>query len=1401
MYEFKVGGSQSQKDDATVKTDDDSEYEGALVELAEGVSSGVIGIGQGILELGASGVDLIADTDYASSVTDGAETLRDTLGIDPEGIIGKGAEVITQFAVPGLGAASAVSKGSKIARALGASKSGNVVSRRLAKGTDLGRKQELARLGRITALTRPERLALGAQQVAAAGLADAVVATDGTTTIADFFEGGPTQTDQEIGLSGREEASRRLLNKLKIGVEGAGATVIAPAAVGLTATVAGKGAQAVGLDKAASYGARKILEGGAKVKDVLDDLEYQRTLGKDFTDDATGLVSSGIGKLKNAVPDTLAALRYRGVLPYDIGETRSLVQANVQGELKTATARLDRIEKGLDRAIKDPGVETGDLVKQDYFNKIEEFLTTPSPKRKIQALKSLPPSVQDDVVGMRRQIDDLSKDIMNSDFIKTLEGITPTGRKVADGGQDVADTIRQTINKNLNSYMRRKYRFYEDAKYTPDQQTIDDAVAGFKTNKRMTEYELQHMVREGGDETAARFLNDEGRIVGEVTDEQAKMAVKNFLERKSVPNKSKRPKQSVRVAEDRLKTGMLLERERLRDFQKRLLGEIKDPQESFIGTIADLAEFKAIDNFYGMVRNEIPRNETLQKLFKDTANMTPAQKKNLKERDGYVILGEQEATSKKIKTAQDFAEAKGKSGWGSLQGYAVPEAVYNQLTKSVGGGVLPDWVKASYGGLLKLKGASQYAKTVLSPITQIRNFTTAALFATAQGNVGRGANLGESIDLVLRDIGLRKSTEEITEELAEMQRLGIIGTQAELREIQDLIRQGAATKGSGPLVEGAEIDPRLQSETIKKLKNNYVAKLAGAANQKAQDLYKGSDDVWKIYNFKFEQNKLKNALRGSSPEEQYFALAGRAAPEGSAVTPQMIDDLIKEESARIVRNTVPNYNLAPEAIKTLRKMPIGNFITFPYEIMRTGTNTITRGIQELASTNPEIQKIGMRRLTGALTTYAAAPIALTELGYMVSGVTAEAMAAYKRSGAPDWERNATLIPVGRNDDGNIEYINYSYSNPYDYLTRFASGALNAFDTSQRTGEDLSTNLRKALGEAASELASPFTDQSMIAEALIDVLPAETGFGRGGNRISGARIYNPEDDGATQMQKSANHVINSMLPGAVPVDVRGGEFEPSRFLRGVASAVDEDEGFLGISPKDRYGRERNLREEMARAMTGVTVQEVDPARTLEYKGFEFREARQDTSGIFNSVARRENVTPEQLFDAYVDANEARFRVFNRFHQTVEDMRTMGMSDREIRKTLEDAGVGGVNRLIRGDYEPLEVSKTIRDEMRRNGTIGMLPRGQINSYRAQQKGREFGAEEEAPADTGPISAPTGRINVGPLLQQQSTTSAPAVAPSITAPATGTTAPATRSSGRINVSPLLVPDPATRSIFGIK
>ena len=69
----------------------------------------------------------------------------------------------------------------------------------------------------------------------------------------------------------------------------------------------------------------------------------------------------------------------------------------------------------------------------------------------------------------------------------------------------------------------------------------------------------------------------------------------------------------------------------------------------------------------------------------------------------------------------------------------VKRGVYNDISRDVSN----NWpvLQALYGLALTGKGFAQKVATVYSPVTQIRNVTSAALFAAANGNVGRGANV------------------------------------------------------------------------------------------------------------------------------------------------------------------------------------------------------------------------------------------------------------------------------------------------------------------------------------------------------------------------------------------------------------------------------------------------------------------------------------------------------------------------------------------------------------------------------------------------------------------------------------------------------------------------------------
>lgn len=1288
-----------QQEEAQEDVYDPTESEGVAQEFFEGILSGGTRIVQGLLETGAAAADIVQDTDTSSQITEAFDNFRARAGLDPVGLAGVGSEVVTQFVVPG----------GLIAKLVGS----------------------LSRAGRIGTAIR---------QIAAAGAVDAVVSDNDTVTIGDFFEGGPTDRDETVGLSGRDEALRRIANKLRVGAEGGVGQIVAPVIVGAAAR--GVGQAALALDRvpglrvlgpvAAARGARRV---AAPINARLGRLEEALRSGQE------------VGSFGRFIGESLAAIRYRGMLPEEIAEARLLSTGQEEAGVQQALALSARINGSLDGVLKRVNrlaPSATPLTRADALNTIEEFLTTKNPSRKAQLLRSIPQELRTDVQQMRTMVDDFSREILGGDFMARFGQTTAA----ADPMQR---TIEQVIRGNLGSYMRRRYRIFEDTGYQPSQDVINTAVQGFKNDKSTVESIFGDLIQNRGVAHTELGVNvsPAGKITGPVSDEQAQRAATEFLARYRRARGANRG--VSRVAEKRVPTDLLITRQNLSDYQKALLGEVKNPLENFVATIADLSEFKAVDDYFSRVRSlaDDPNNaNTFGRWFRNTENMTPAQVQTLQE-DGYRVLGE--------------GDDPLKSGWGSLQGYAVPDRIYRDLTRVVAGdvGVVGNSARSLYNTFLRAKGFTQFGATVLSPVTQIRNVTTAGLFATMQGNVGRGANLWESMRLVFGNL----PQGQVTDMFTKLQRLGVVGSQAELREMQDLISKGFGFDQPARMLGGLPTGRRLGSRWT----DNPVGAFVAGSGRKAQNLYQAGDDLWKIYSFQFERRKLADALQsmGATERQAYIAARGGAG--------RNFDDFLDEQAAYVVRNVIPNYNMVGEAVRFLRRMPVGNFMAFPSEIIRTSVNTLTRALEELADPNRAIQEIGMRRITGMMGTVGVLGPTLSKLAYQTSGVSEEEMDAYRRSLAAPWERNARLIPTGRHEDGTPRYINFSYSNPYDMIERMFTAAINKSEEGRLLGKSPDQIAFEAFSETFGELMAPFTEEAIVTGALRDVLDPNAQVpalrqlgqlvgGRSGQTLTGARVYSTEDSAGDKARKSFNHVVGTILPSVVPLDTRGGELEPSRFARGFINSLGLNEE-LGVDPADRRGIERRLSAELARAFSGITESESQATQGLIYRGFEFSQRRRTASGIFNSVARRPNATSQELFDAFVRADEARYRVYNQFYQTIEDLRAIGMSDREIRRILDQNNIGGVNLLLRGRYEPFSVSREIRQVMRRNDRLGELPREAIREYTQERRQLGYGPVEEAPAEGVPTAADNPFVGLGQT--EGAAPAAPAIGPVPAAP----------------------------------
>ena len=1410
-------------------------YEGFFTEAGEGVASGLANIAEGLITVPTLAVDLATGTNATEAVENWFEEAKEGLGIDPEGAAGKVTEALVQFGIPGIGAASVIGKAGRIARiASGKSKIG---VKRFAKEKarkeageeidlieprELGKKYGNVVKSRESALTKSQRAGLVARQITGAGFADAIVSTDGTQTLGDFFEQGPTQTTSPVGLEGRDLAFQKIKNKLSVGLEGAVATGVLPPVVGASFKTISKVA------------AIRPFEGLGSSGNILDSL----SLGEAVTFlprkgiEKTGEFIAGRKKRVLESPEDLTSLdkivgfgasllTYGGFLDPIVARAKSLVNPYVEGATKQAQNLDNKIQKLLKtkpyrnlpdqekRKIIDNFMDVLEGATKRKDIKYEEGSTAfLKAEKKSAVVEELPDELYNLYRSAKINIDNLSNKILNSAAFKALP------ESSANSKQMTQDKFRAQLTKNMSDggYLRRLYRIFNDKDYVlkPEDKKIilDKVLSGEGINYGHVKGIL----------TNTNYPIDEAQMkqlisgTAKLTDKQAKEYVDSYLK----INKERGGKGSSgatgRIFNVRLDTSLLAKRKVDSEVQRLILGEIKDPREAYVATVSELSNFIASDKMLNTFKQSadasiaatIARNakniaddvkdsktgdiiqekqlffkmdEEILKIVKNNSDLFPKSIENVEDlksvsqldaktigdavsswqsqNKGYEILGRTIDTAG-LKATDPLASSV-ESVFGNMFGYAIPRAMYNNMSSKVyaDGDVFPTMIRYLYQPMMKLKGYSQYAKTILSPITQVRNVTSAAMFALANGNFGKGASLGTSVNVVLRDIIDRelklgnktfdsmKMNDEVLDFLSDLQERGVIGSSAQLREIQDNLRKGMgydrqdqAQYASRVAAGGDDVTASRQNPQFKATERSKLGQFFRTPFQKFEDLYKGGDDVWKIYNYSFEMNKFRNARRKMQNAEikkvkqssayktaegnnelqlKFIGDATRLADEkfgkhiapGEVLEPKMFDERLKQFAADNVRNLVPNYELVPELITGLRGTPFGNFVAFPAEILRTGFNIMDVSMKELSSNDAAIRELGARRLMGATTSFALLGSGLQEFGKMMTGTSSEDMDAINRLAAP-YQRNAQFISVGKDEKGNPEVMDFSHTNPYDMLSKPFYTTLRSLREGSRLDKGGVEKTRNAIFETMGEFFEPFFGVSMVFESFSDVLPREGvtsfGVGRGGETKSGAKVYKPEDDGGKQIEKSLIHVLNTLLPNItgvrVPVgaDIGASDFsftpikspEAGRFLRG--AFMDPD------SVEPTTGRKYAAGGEIFRAFTGLNTQIIDREKVMGFKSQEFKSERSGASTLFNDVLFLESPTSETFLEGYKRADAARLRAFRKLKLAKDDLVKLGLSDFKIRQVMRDKGLGRdeINSIMNDTYRAFRPSDAKRKE---------------------------------------------------------------------------------------------------------
>ena len=644
--------------------------------------------------------------------------------------------------------------------------------------------------------------------------------------------------------------------------------------------------------------------------------------------------------------------------------------------------------------------------------------------------------------------------------------------------------------------------------------------------------------------------------------------------------------------------------------------------------------------------------------------------------------------------------------YGALSGDYVAPEIFNALTiPTRTGGIGSELLALALQG----KGLSQIAKTVLNPLAQVRNFLSGVFMVGANGNIARNMELTQSMSATFGKIS--NLSEPEYKQFYEM--LGDIGIREEnivINEFQRNIKEGAGLTGAGKT--GAAIEYGMNKLPI-----------ISTAFKGLQSVYGNVDTYWKTVGFVGEKAKFGSAFRkaGLDPDNLGDDIVEELVNSGLA--PRSSDligkhGFINVFSGDIVKETMPIYSRVPEFIKSIRRVPVfGNFVAFPAEIVRNSSNILNRGLKELgfkasdsliakmgadkaAILERQIRAIGANRLASYVNMAIATPAGLTKAALLATDMSQEKLNEIRKL-MPEFLNGHQTLPLNNPKDGKkFEYIDLTYMLPYDFVLAPARLALQTYSQKGQVGASEAEKILGGAWQAFKSLAEPFAGESLIAERVLDALPASY-LGRGGQTPTGSPIWNEAEDFGTKVQKGFYHILGGLLPGGI-----------EQFSKLTPRGFEQGRTYLAISgDPGSSGTKYDKTEEALTAFTGIRKLQLDIPKALSFSGYGYTQLRSSAIRGFGQVAKLNNSTKEEVLQAYVDGNNNLFRKQREMFEKIKAARAGGLSDKDIIYSLKEDSNLGTNELamiLKGQFSPIKPTKELYEAIYKESKIRLEKR---------------------------------------------------------------------------------------------
>tara|TARA_R110001592_G_scaffold156927_2_gene387695 strand:+ start:2574 stop:7163 length:4590 start_codon:yes stop_codon:yes gene_type:complete len=569
-------------------------------------------------------------------------------------------------------------------------------------------------------------------------------------------------------------------------------------------------------------------------------------------------------------------------------------------------------------------------------------------------------------------------------------------------------------------------------------------------------------------------------------------------------------------------------------------------------------------------------------------------------------------------------------------------SLFEKMKGEAAGDSLMNNVVQMYGQFLKVKGFTQAAATVYNATTHVRNTVGGGLILARNGMNPFTSDTVDSFKMLKNELATSSLSKNkaLTKIYDRYQELGLVNQNVRVGEFKSLMKEFTKDK---------PVD----------LNKTMLSRV----NKKVTDVYVAEDDLWRIAGFNKELNTLVKANKISTTKK----------------TTQQLE----QEAADIIRNTMPTYDLIAPSIQRLRQLPIGNFFSFTAEQYRNNYHTIVRGMDEIRSGNEVLVERGMKRLSSQIAVTYGMGKGATDLSKNLYGITDEDEKAIRNLDLAPWSKNSALV-FNRDEDGNIEYIDLTYTDPTAPVTDVMRTFLNeVMDTSKPT-ESVAKKIRSGISESALLFLKPFTGPSILTDRII-----ESVFNKGIDYETGRYIenFNPlEGTSINNVMAQFKHMGEVIIP----------------------REITDTYSIIAGKKSDKIKKgELKLGDELFAKFTGQRTQVLTPSKIQKDFSFKMYALSQDLETANQSFKRniKSGVTSEKLLKDFKRANDSFYDSFVKGKLALEAASHFNLTNRYISSTaskyLSEYNASEKNNFLthNNSFIPLRITEASLQKIRK------------------------------------------------------------------------------------------------------